>query len=118
MKNMPTLLAPAGSMRPFLTALRFGADAVSAFAMAGMAFSSFHILDGENQEDAPYLIADSDLIILAGGHVPTQNAFFRELDLDVLLQDYEGIILGIKVLTMSDEEYAEKKMELKMGVPA
>jgi len=28
MKNMPTLLAPAGSMRPFLTALRFGADAV------------------------------------------------------------------------------------------
>ena len=28
MKNMPTLLAPAGSMRPLLTALRFGADAV------------------------------------------------------------------------------------------
>lgn len=28
MKTMPTLLAPAGSMRPFMTALRFGADAV------------------------------------------------------------------------------------------
>ncbi|MBQ2949352.1 MAG: U32 family peptidase [Clostridia bacterium] len=28
MKNMPTLLAPAGSMRPLETALRFGADAV------------------------------------------------------------------------------------------
>ena len=28
MKNMPTLLAPAGSMRPRMTALRFGADAV------------------------------------------------------------------------------------------
>ena len=28
MKNMPTLLAPAGSMRPLMTALRFGADAV------------------------------------------------------------------------------------------
>lgn len=28
MKNMPTLLAPAGSMRPLTTALRFGADAV------------------------------------------------------------------------------------------
>lgn len=28
MKKMPTLLAPAGSMRPFMTALRFGADAV------------------------------------------------------------------------------------------
>lgn len=28
MKSMPTLLAPAGSMRPLMTALRFGADAV------------------------------------------------------------------------------------------
>ena len=28
MNKMPTLLAPAGSMRPFMTALRFGADAV------------------------------------------------------------------------------------------
>jgi len=28
MNHMPTLLAPAGSMRPFETALRFGADAV------------------------------------------------------------------------------------------
>ena len=28
MKTMPTLLAPAGGMRPFMTALRFGADAV------------------------------------------------------------------------------------------
>lgn len=28
MKTMPALLAPAGSMRPFMTALRFGADAV------------------------------------------------------------------------------------------
>jgi len=28
MKQKPTLLAPAGSMRPFMTALRFGADAV------------------------------------------------------------------------------------------
>ncbi len=28
MKSMPTLLAPAGSLRPFMTALRFGADAV------------------------------------------------------------------------------------------
>ena len=28
MNSMPTLLAPAGGMRPFETAIRFGADAV------------------------------------------------------------------------------------------
>lgn len=29
-----------------------------------------------------------------------------------------GIILGIKILTMSDEEYAEKKGTLFAGIPA
>lgn len=29
-----------------------------------------------------------------------------------------GIILGVEVLQMSDEEFAEKKMDLKRGVPA
>lgn len=30
----------------------------------------------------------------------------------------KGIILGISVLKMSDEEYAEKKMTLDSGIPA
>ena len=29
----------------------------------------------------------------------------------------KGIILGIQVLNMSDEEYAEKKYELSSGIP-
>ena len=43
---------------------------------------------------------------------------FLPLGIVGLINEIMGIILGIKVLTMSDEEYAEKKMELKMGVPA
>ena len=66
---------------------RFGADTVSSFAMAGMAFSSYHVLTGENAGDAPYLVADSDLIILAGGHVPTQLRFFHQILLPQLLCD-------------------------------
>lgn len=33
------------------------------------------------------------------------------------INDIMGIILGIKVLCMSDEEYAEKKGNISMGVP-
>lgn len=33
------------------------------------------------------------------------------------INEIMGIVLGIKVLTMSDEEYAEKKNELSMGIP-
>ena len=34
-----------------------------------------------------------------------------------VINEIMGIILGIKVLTMSDEEYAEKKGNLSKGIP-
>jgi len=88
---------------------RFGADTVAAFALAGMAFSSYHVLDGENKEDAPYLVADSDIIILGGGHVPTQLAFFQEIGLRELLEDYGGTVLGISAgsMNMAEEVYIQ-----------
>ena len=33
------------------------------------------------------------------------------------INEIMGIILGIKVLMMTDEEYAAQKMELDMGIP-
>lgn len=87
----------------------FGADTVAAFALAGMAFSSYHVLDGENEEDAPYLVADSDLIILSGGHVPTQLHFFHKIHLKELLEDYGGTVLGISAgsMNMAREVYVQ-----------
>ena len=80
---------------------RYGADAFLAFAEAGMPFSSYAVLDGENAWDAEALIYSSDLIILAGGHVPTQNAFFREIGLPELLEGYEGTVMGISAGSMN-----------------
>ena len=34
-----------------------------------------------------------------------------------LINEIMGIILGIKVLTMSDEDFEAKKMQLGMGIP-
>ncbi len=82
----------------------FGGHMFIAFAEAGISFSQYQILDGTNADDAAKLIADSDFIILAGGHVPTQNAFFREIHLDELLQDYPGVIMGISAGTMNSAE--------------
>ena len=79
----------------------FGAAMFCAFAEAGIHFCQYHILDRLNEDFAADLIHDSDFIILAGGHVPTQNAFFNELMLDVLLQDYEGVIMGISAGSMN-----------------
>ncbi len=35
-----------------------------------------------------------------------------------IINEIKGIILGIQVLKMSDEEYAEKKATLTSGIPA
>lgn len=82
----------------------FGSHMFSAFAEAGIPFSGYQILDAYNAAEAADLIRWSDFIILAGGHVPTQNAFFREIHLDVLLQEYEGVIMGISAGTMNSAE--------------
>lgn len=92
---------------------RFAGEMAGAFEDADMAFSDLAVLDRRNQEEAAELIAWSDLIILAGGHVPTQNRFFQEIGLAGLLRDYPGIIMGISAGSMNsaDVVYAQPELE-------
>ena len=80
---------------------RFAADTTGAFSEAGMPFQSYHILDGFNAEDAEALIAGSDLILLSGGHVPTQNAFFQDIGLRELMERFDGVVVGISAGSMN-----------------
>lgn len=84
-----------------------------AFAVAGLEFSQLTTLDRRSQEEAAALIEDSDFIILSGGHVPTQNAFFQELGLRRLLEGYGGVLMGISAGTMNaaDRVYVQPEEE-------
>lgn len=88
---------------------RFGADVFIAFAEAGIHFSSYAVLDAYNAHEAEELVARSDFLILAGGHVPTQNAFFEEIHLRELLQFHPGVVMGISAGSMNcaDVVYAQ-----------
>lgn len=83
------------------------------FERAGFVFSEFAVLDWRTAEQAGQLIESSDLLILAGGHVPTQNWFFSEIHLAELLQDYDGVIMGISAGSMNCAEtvYAHPEEE-------
>ena len=91
----------------------WGADTVFAFALGNMAFSSYAVLDGANAGDAGFLIENSDIVFLCGGHVPTQNAFFQEIGLRELLEGYEGVVLGISAgsMNMADAVYVQPEEE-------
>ena len=92
---------------------RFGADVFSAFAEAGMPFSGYSVLDAFNAEDAAFLVENSDLIVLAGGHVPTQNTFFQEIGLREILEGYPGVVMGISAGSMNcaDTVYVQPEEE-------
>lgn len=79
------------------------------FAYHGMGFSCTEVLDSRNQAQAAELVARADVILLAGGHVPTQNAFFREIGLRALLADRERVIMGVSAGSMNaaDVVYAQ-----------
>lgn len=83
------------------------------FAWHGLTLSEAVLLDGRNMEDAEELIRESDFVLLGGGHVPTENAFFKEIGLRELLQDYEGVVMGISAGTMNcaEEVYAQPELE-------
>ena len=82
----------------------YGADTFTAFAQAGIPCSSYAVLDAFNADEAEALIAASDFIVLCGGHVPTQNAFFQEIGLRELLEGYEGVIMGISAGSMNSPD--------------
>jgi len=79
----------------------YSAEIAAAFAEAGLPFGELRILQSSNADQAARLVQWSNVIILAGGHVPTQNAFFRQLHLRELLRDYSGTIMGISAGTMN-----------------
>ena len=91
---------------------RYSWDMYNAFAEAGMLFREMRILQRDNVQNAAALIQWSDLIILAGGHVPTQNDFFAELQLRDLMRGYSGVVMGISAGSMNcaREVYAQPEM--------
>ena len=64
-----------------------------AFPMSGLDFSSLDICDDRNEEIAAQ-IESKNVVILTGGHVPTQNAFFRKIRLKESLKGYQGLVLA------------------------
>lgn len=71
------------------------------FGWHGMGFSTVEVLDSRNHACAAELVAQSDVILLAGGHVPTENAFFKEIGLRELLVGYKGVIVGVSAGSMN-----------------
>ncbi len=82
------------------------------FEASGIVFSEFHIVDRRTQRSAADLVRSAGLVILMGGHVPTQNCFFQEIRLRELMADYEGVVVGISAGSMNSADIVYCQPEL------
>ena len=83
-----------------------------ALPMSGLSISYIEKCDDRNREIINEL-GKMDVIILAGGHVPTQNKFMQQLQLKERLKDYGGIIIAWSAGSMNCAEnvYAGPELE-------
>lgn len=80
---------------------KYASDVKIAFEKEGFEFTSYEFLDNRNKEKVVDLVDRAQLIFLAGGHVPTQNAFFKEIGLADLLKGTDKIVFGMSAGSMN-----------------
>lgn len=75
--------------------------------------SELDVWDYRTEDVSAECLYSYDVIVLGGGHVPTQNMFFHELGLREKIQDFEGIVIGISAGSMNsaDVVYAQPELE-------
>ena len=80
--------------------------------MSGLSISHIDKCDDRNL-NAVDALENIDVLILAGGHVPTQNKFMEQLHLRERLKDYHGIVLAWSAGSMNcaDTVYAGPELE-------
>ena len=90
-----------------------------AVPMSGLDYASLEMCDDRNMESAADL-SRKDVIILTGGHVPTQNRFFREISLKEKLSGYTGLVIAWSAGSMNcaDPVYAGPELPGEAVDPA
>ena len=82
-----------------------------AFGDAGLPFSSLDICD----DRSPVIndISKMDVLILGGGHVPTENRFLEKINLFDKISEFDGIFLSLSAGSMNSAKLVYSIPELE-----
>lgn len=84
-----------------------------AMEISGLSCGTFDIWDDRTEDFSAEALNSYDVVFLGGGHVPTQNAFFKRIGLRETIRGFEGLVIGISAGTMNsaDVVYAQPELE-------
>lgn len=83
-----------------------------AFRNGDIPVTRFDIWDYRSHDISAEELNRYDIIMLGGGHVPTENRFFELIHLREKLKDYQGIVLGVSAGTMNSADVVYAQPEL------
>ena len=84
----------------------------SAFRNSGVPVTGFDIWDYRSHDISAEELNQYDVIMLGGGHVPTQNHFFELIHLREKLEQYDGIVISVSAGTMNSADVVYAQPEL------
>lgn len=89
------------------------AHMMEAMQISGLSVDEIDIWDDRTEDFSVEALKSYNVVFLGGGHVPTQNAFFRRISLREKMQQYDGLVIGISAGTMNsaDVVYAQPELE-------
>lgn len=84
-----------------------------AIMASGLDVVSFDLLDDRFLDMSDEQITSYDVIMLCGGHIPTEWDWFEEIELKQHLQTFDGILIGISAGSMNcaEEVFAMPELE-------
>ena len=83
-----------------------------ALEISGLPVEVMDIWDCRTTDFSKGTLHSYDVILLGGGHVPTQNAFFHSIGLAKKMRDFEGLVIGISAGTMNSAQIVYAQPEL------
>lgn len=105
------LISAAPAEAAFADGMR--AHMVEAMRISGLSVSQVDVWDDRTEDFSVETLKSYDVVFLGGGHVPTQNAFFRRINLREKMAQFDGMVIGISAGTMNsaDVVYAQPELE-------
>lgn len=71
------------------------------FDRANLPFEHYEVLDRRTAKYAGRMFRNVNFVILCGGHVPTENKFFKQINLKKKLAGFDGVLMGISAGSMN-----------------
>ncbi len=89
------------------------------FAASRIPIKTIRLLERSTKENLGTWLEAGDVVILGGGHVPTQNRFFQEIGLREKILRFKGVVMGISAGSMNcaDVVYAQPEMKGEAADP-